>query len=169
MKRILLLAVSMMSLANAAMADQIGIYNDATGSSCQIATGFNPNVVIIHKLSLGTTGSRFKMVFSPGSTFFNFATPFTTIGSLTTDLEVQYGQCLTGSFVVGYVVAVFQPGTLEIAPADGAEGYVIAYNCVPVQRYAYTNSACVGGVGNCCSTPVATEPTTWGAVKALYR
>jgi hypothetical protein len=168
MKRMLLLLVSLLLISSVAMADHIGIYSDANGSSCNLgAPGFSSTATIIHKFNLGATGSRFKATFPAGTSFFVFATSYTTIGVLTSDLSLGYGTCVFGSIVLGNIVALLTPGKLEILPAD-AKAHIVYTNCIFEELVGTGGTACVGcGDDPCSVLPV--EPSTWGGVKALYR
>jgi hypothetical protein len=168
MKRMLLLLVSLLLISSVAMADHIGLYRDATGGSCYLgAPGqFNPNVAIIHKFTQGATGSRFKATFPAGTSFFGFNTPYVPIGLLTGDLSLGYGQCLSGSIVLGTINAIYGAGTAQILPAD-AFAYILYTDCSFGEYPATGGNAYIGGTGQCY--PFAVEPSTWGSVKALYR
>jgi hypothetical protein len=163
MKKVVLLTASVLMIGSAAFADHVGVYTDETGSSSDLHCGFNQTATIIHKFTLGTTGLRFKVEFPPGTAFFSFTTPYVPIGLLLTDLTVGYGQCFSGSIPVGNIVAILPPGTANVQPANGFP-VIITTDC------NFDDYAATGGwatiFGNC---PVATEPTTWGRVKSLYR
>jgi hypothetical protein len=156
-------------ISSVAMADQIGVFTDASGSSCDLPDGFTFSATIIHKFSNGSVGSRFKVVLPPSSSFFGFNTPWNTTGSLTTGISVDYGACLTGSIVIGTMASILVPGVIEIQPADNDLGYVVSVTCSGFQRYVYPGNASVGGVPGGCYMPLPTESSTWGGVKALYR
>lgn len=169
MKKVLLLMVAVLMISSVAMADHIGVYSDATGSACLLAPGFTSAAAVIQKFSTGSSASRFKVVLPAGSSFFSFSTPYTTSGGLTTDLSVGYSPCLSGSFLVGTIVAILNPGTISVAPAD-LQTNILWLNCDFIQFNGTGGHATVGVSGNPqdCGE-VATEPTTWGQVKALYR
>lgn len=63
-------------------------------------------------------GSRFKLEFPPGSTFFGFSTNFTMTGSFESEALFSYGTCQEGSFVVGSIIAVLTEGLLMVRPAN---------------------------------------------------
>ena len=169
MKRTLLLTMCALMIASAAMADHIGIYPDATGSSCNLLPGFSPNATIIEKFSIGTTGSRFKVDLSlcPGSTVFGFNTPWVPVGNVTSDLSLAYGSCQTGSVVLGTLVAVWAPGAVSIVPAE-LFANIIYTNCSFAELPATGGHASINGDGHGCDFD-AVQAKTWGGVKALYR
>jgi len=167
MKRSLFLLISLLLISSVAMADHIGIYRDATGASCSLDAGFTFSTAVVHKFSLGATGSRFKVTFPAGSTFFALDTPYSGTGDFQHDYEIAYGSCMTGSFVVGSIVAILLPGILAVLPPDTfthADVVDCSFNYVA----ASTGAAYVGSTNTDCG-PVAAEPTTWGSLKALYR
>lgn len=167
MKKVLLLMVAVLMISSVAMADHFGVYSDATGSSCALgAAGFNPNANVIHKFTLGATGSRFKVTLPLGTLFFGFNTPYVPIGVLTSDLSLGYGLCLNGSIPLGTITAQYTAGVISVLPAD-AFASIIYTDCSFGEYPATGGNAYVGTEGPC--NEVATEQSTWGNVKALYR
>jgi hypothetical protein len=167
MKKVLLLMVAVLMISSVAMADHFGIYADPTGASCALATGFTTTSTVIEKFSLGSTGCRLSVDNLPtGGSFFAFSTAWTPVGDIHSDLSLGYGTCQTGSIVLGSFVAIFGPSTLHVLPAQGFTN-IIFTDCTFGQHNATGGTAYVGGTGPCGE--VATEPSTWGQVKALYR
>jgi hypothetical protein len=172
MKKLVTLALLLITSAAPAFADHIGIYRDATGQSCRLDPGYNNNATIIHKYSLGATGSEFRVDFSqaPGSTFIAFHSPFVSLGDLTTGIAFAYGgRCLTGNIVVGTIEATLIAGSLQVTPRDGF--WFIMYAACATAEYTATGGTAIIGfeaTGN-CNDPTATEQSSWGRVKALYR
>ncbi len=166
MMRMLLLLVSLLLISSVAMADNIGVYSDATGSSCYLgAPGvFSATVTIIQKFSEGATGSRFKVMLPDGSSFFGFNTPYVPVGTLPNDLSLGYGTCLSGSIVLGTILAIYSAGLVQVLPADNFAD-IIYTDCSFAELPA---TGGYGTVGSQCDTG-AVEPSTWGGVKALYR
>ncbi len=181
MKRVLSLFFFLLLISSVAMADHIGLFKDASGSSCNLGSpGFNTTATMIHKFSAGATGSRFKVAFPPGSSFFAFNTQFTPVGLLTMDLSLGYGQCLSGCIVLGSIVAILGAGQATVLPADTFPN-IIYTNCLFAELPATGGQAYVGGSENCSEVlqmqgnavladcTVAVAPSTWGSVKSLYR
>lgn len=169
MKKVLLLMVAVLMVSSVAMADHFGVYADNTGASCSLAVGFQSGTTaaVIEKFTTGTTGSRFKVTLPAGSSFFSFSSPYTPIGNLTSDLSLGYGGCQgPGSVVLGNIIAILNPGSGQVLPAD-LFANIIYTNCVFAELPATGGTYYVGSTGNC--NEIATEPTTWGQVKALYR
>ena len=171
MKTLLLLGVALLMNTSVARADHLGVYSDGSGASCALAPGFTSTATVLHKFTLGTRGSSFGLELPAGSVFFGFSTAFSPplppeAGTITLD----YGTCLQGSFVVGTIVAILEPGTLWVRPGGGLANVMVT-DCDLVEKAATCGGAYVGpNLGYCpsCET-VATEQTTWGAVKSLYR
>lgn len=166
MKKVLLLMVAVLMISSVAMADHIGVYVDGNGASCVLAPGFTSTASVIEKFSAGSTGSRFKVTLPAGSNFFSFSTIYTPVGSMTTDLSLAYGTCIPGSIVLGQIVAILGAGSGAVLPAD-LQANIIYTNCVFAEIPATGGTYYSGTTGSC--NEVATEPTTWGQVKALYR
>jgi len=170
MKKVLLLMVAVLMVSSVAMADSIGVFSDNTGSSCalgNIAGQFSPTATIIHTSPGGATGSRFKVTFPAGTAFFGFNSPFVPVGALNTDLSLGYGSCITGSIVLGTINAIYGAGTGKLEKAD-LQSQIIYTDCSfgeypATGGYFYVNST------GPCTDIVATEPSTWGQVKSLYR
>jgi hypothetical protein len=168
MKKVLLLMVSALMIANVAMAvtPHFGVYSDCTGTSCSIAPGFTQVVALVEKLAVGTTGCRLKVSLPAGSSFFGFTTPFVPIGNLTTDLSLGYGLCLDGTVCLGTIAGILNPGTISVGAADGFAN-IIYTDCSFGEYPGHGGVAYVGSTGDCGEVP--TQPSTWGQVKALYR
>jgi hypothetical protein len=167
MKKVLLLMVAILMVSSVAMADVIGLYTDASGASCALAPGFNTTATVVHKFTAGATGSRFKATLPAGSNFFSFATGFVPIGSLINDLSLGYGQCLTGSFALGTIVAILGVGAGDVLPADGFPN--IIYTDCNFGEYPANGGHFWVGTPPTGACEVATAQSTWGQVKALYR
>ena len=124
MKRMLLILVSLLLISSVAMADHISIYSDATGTSCylgNIAGQFSTTATVIHKFTVGATGSLFDISVPPGTALFSFNTPYVPVPVVQpVGIALGYGQCLSGTIVLGTMLAIYAPGTLQIVPADGS-------------------------------------------------
>jgi hypothetical protein len=166
MKRLLVLTVVLATMSQVARADHIGLYTDASGASCALAPGFTSLAAVIHKFSSGATGSHFAINFPAGTSVYAFNSIFTVLGFITSDITIQYGACLTGTFMLGTIDATLVPGTIYVVAAAGFPSITVT-DCSNVEHVARGGQAYVGGTGD-CGQPVATEANTWGAVKALY-
>jgi len=165
MKKVLLLMVAVLMVSSVAMADHIGVYLDANGSSCLLAAGFNPTVYVLEKFSLGSTGCRFAVNMGSSSQF-GFTSPYPAIGTITSDISLAFGVCLSGTINLGTLACLLSPGSIQVTPASGFPNPIFT-DCSFASLPATGGTAWVGSTGNCGE--VATEPSTWGQVKALYR
>jgi len=171
MKKVLLLMVAVLMVANVAMADHLGLYADASGGSCNLSgPGFNTNAAILHKFTLGASGCRFYLDISnaPGTAIFGFNTPFTPVGNIASDLSVGYGGCQgPGTVVVGTLI--LQLGASGYMDVAAAPGFGLLYtDCNYAEKNATGGRSYINNpTGNC--NEVATQASTWGQVKALYR
>ena len=165
--RILGLVLAALFISSAAHADHIGIYSDASASSCVLSAGVNSNATLIHKFASGATGSRFRVDFAsaPGSVYYSFNTSFTSAGALNDDISISYGQCLSGSFVVGTMVSILSAGQLYVRAGSGAND-ILFTNCIFMEIVASGGQASIGD--NKCMVS-GTESATWGEIKSLYR
>jgi len=169
MSKLLWLTLAIMTIASVASADVIGVYNDANGVNCNFAPGFNPYGTVIHWSSVGSVGANFKIVLPAGSTLFSFLTNFPGPVPISEgNISVAYSGCLAGQIVVGTIVAILAPGTIQVLPIDGGIGYVESTKCDLTSRYVYPSNGGVGQAGG-CNTYVSVEASTWGRVKSLYR
>ena len=170
MRYVLILFMLLLLSPNPAAADHLGVFTDQTASNCNLAPGFTGTAVVMHKFTLGTTMSRFRLEFPAGSSFFAFNTPFVLVGSIQSDASVAYLQCLQVSVVVGTITAFLTEGILWVKPADGFSDVIVS-DCAFVETSATCGAAYVGIPDPYCPTcqTVATDQTTWGAVKSLYR
>jgi len=171
MKKVLLLMVAILMVASVAMADHISLYVDASGTSCNLASGFNSTATILHKYTLGATGSRFYLDISnaPGTAIFGFNSPFTPVGNIATDLSLGYGGCQgPGTIVLGtMIISLGASGYMDILASPG---FGLLYtDCNFEEKTATGGRAHINNPEGTCLEPVATQPATWGQVKALYR
>jgi hypothetical protein len=155
-----------------AHADRILLFSDPGFSDSTLVDDAprTATVYVVHTDFWGT-GSRFRIAADPGFTgvWLGQASPYFTLGNSTTDVNIAYAACLQGPVLI--LTATYQLfGTssacsgLRIAPANG-QPCVIATSgggCI--------DEVCVRDLGSLqVNCPVATEPSTWGRVKALYR
>jgi len=182
MKRLLVLTLLMSLIASAAFADHVGIYSDDSGSSCNLtpAPPYSETTAVIHKFTAGATGSRFRIdtSASTGASVIGFIAknPFLPIGSASSDLQLAYGTCLSGSIVVGHLQIIWlggtAGGTISVAKPQGFPAVLYfdcASPCCTNEKPATGGYATVNGNGLTCGEPTPTEPSTWGSVKSLYR
>lgn len=168
MRRLLLLVVAGILTSQSATADHVGLYSESSGASCTLAPGPTSTAAVIQKFNnSGATGIRFRVDLSgaPGSTAFSFNTAYAAVGTVTDDMAVSYGSCLTGSIVVGTLTAILNNGQIYIRPASGMQS-IIYTDCSFGENTATGGRASVGS-GDC--NPNGADTATWGEIKSLYR
>jgi hypothetical protein len=177
MKKVLLIGLGVVLAANVAFADHIGIYGDAAGATCTLAllAPFAPiNTYVIHKFTTGTTGSQWKIIDT--STLFQAGTasPYAVLGNAYTGASVAYGGCLVGQVTAmtlthlwfGQAVVC---GKMEVV-SDPLAPYIQVTDCNFAAKQATGGQFFFNPNGTCTNcNEVATETTTWGTIKALYR
>jgi hypothetical protein len=183
MKRFALLMVCLLALAAPAFGQiegkvgDISAYADDQGSNCNITApggGGLVTVFVVHKFSDGggATGARFKGVAPGGLSFVAFNTPFVPIGNFSQDLSLGYGLCITETTSLGsalYVNAT-APAACSLLTIAAADNFAnpIATDCLFGEYTVKTGSAIMNPTG-ACQCNIATQPSTWGRVKSLYR
>jgi hypothetical protein len=187
MKYLFSIALALLVYAVPVLAqDRIELYADAQRSSCAIAEPISPPIVQVHVFLTGptnATGVRFKAPKPDcwvGATWLGDIVPasYGTIGNSQTDWSIGFGSCISTT-PAAYV---------------GASSYLIsnqalaccAVNAIPAVQFAFTDCSVnfsehdlvpskpliVNPDQTCACQPgvvLATESTTWGRMKSLYR
>lgn len=186
MKKILMMALALTMCASAASADHIGVYGDAEGNTCWLASLATPPAqnafYVVHKLNTGSTASQFKVNDTSGLIAASQNTPYLSIGTWNTDLSLAYGGCVIGNHVLITLNFFFFGGaptcgnTLQIVPAPTTPvpGSVAIVDCAQPSGNLEPATAGTGYLLTNCVTqgecdPNATASTTWGQIKSLYR
>ena len=174
----------------------VGVYADAVGSYCQIRDiPGTRTLYVIQKLTIGSISARFRIELSSGftGTLVGFHSPFSAVaGDPLTDVTVTYDNtCLTGSIEIlslqFLLIGTSQECSwVRVAAHPGSvDGQIDTYNCALARAPAEWGGIHVQSdplrwcpdAGNpefmfYCrpyTPPLPVEPSTWGAVKALYR
>lgn len=108
-------------------------------------------------------------------TYLDESSPFVTAGNSQSGIIVMYGGCrVEGPFLIltiRYTVHGATPAgcAYEVVP-DPADptGEVTFVDCTPAVVTAWGGVAYINGYGGLCDE-VATDETTWGRIKSLYR
>ncbi len=187
MKKVLTMALGLTLCAGVAMADHIGLYNEAAGTNCFRSAAWNPDggsnfVYVIQKFNTNSTGSEFRINNASGAPYSSFTVvaAFLTIGAPEAGISVSYGSCIVAPSFQIMRLRYADDEILGLAPTPCGKMEVVENPGAvpPVRQTADCNSfphPATGGSfywgGNCpgCADPTATERTTWGGVKALYR
>ena len=178
MKRIALTVICLLALAAPAFPAAVGdisVYADASGNSCNISAPAGlVQVFVVHKFSDGgcATGARFKMTYPAAATFGGATWNYVPIGDVRSDLSLAYGVLISTTTSLGSV-SFFGGAPLpacsyfSILAADNFPN-AIATDCSFGEFPVKTGQGIANPDGT-CQCNVATEPTSWGRVKALYR
>ena len=182
MRRHLLITVLMLIPTSSYAFGTIGPFSDAAGTNC-LLEDHSPgtlNVYVVHTtVPGGATAVQFAVTATGFTGTFLSATPapgFLYLGDAS-DYSVAFGGCYIGTFLV----ATFQYqgyGTSENcsslnvspAPTSPAPGQVVSISCDCCVDVLSTNPLVVNSTQECLAcTANATEESSWGRVKALYR
>lgn len=169
MRRILILVLVCVCLAGFAEARKVLIFSDLafTDSTLTDNTPRVVNLYVVHTDFTHSVGVRFATEASAGFTgvWLSETSAYFTVGNSTTDISIAYGACLEPpvlALTMSYqLFGSSSCSSLGVVPPNGFPFIVCDEGC-------FGEYTCDGGAMkvNC---PVATEPTTWGKVKALYR
>lgn len=182
---IVVLAVALIVPA-AAMAQYgvIGLYTDQGATSCDVVDNGQGvlDIYVVHTMVVGATAVQFKVQPSAGFTAVHVGdqTPYLFIGNSQTGISVAYGECLGAPINVMTITYLFDGtssacGYLQVVgdPNAPTGSGLFAVDCAPeweMQAHdVQGGSLFVNGDGSCpCLSPVPTEPSTWGQIKAMY-
>ena len=172
------IALALVALATPALADTIALYEEPYSEVCakpSFPYQIN-NVYVVHTMSSGATGSSWRIDNTSGMIGVGSSCGQLTIdGDAFTGISIQYGGCLTGTFMICQL-SLFNVSTGPIPDCYqlNVRGYP---GDVPLVTDCNNSvNAATGGFftfdiegKQCwdCTTPV--ENHTWGRVKALYR
>jgi hypothetical protein len=192
----LLVASSLAPASTSAQYDEIGLFADSSGGSCDIQDS-GPGVVTVqvwHGANVEplVLGSRFKLELSPGATLtYLYETVYVPVleGDTQSGITLCYGTCRQAPAIVAAVT--YQTygtsatcSSIEVVPhpdADGIESIGCEAGFRTAVGYQLNINANAGDCPVCEGTlygetsgfdfcqPIATERSTWGEIKALYR
>jgi hypothetical protein len=178
MKKVLMLSLAILMVASYAMADDIGVYTDQAGTDCDfVATGIGPLTVYVVHHTAGATGSQFKVVNTSSWSFSaSVLGGFLSIGDAFSDLSLAYGGCNAGPAIAVVALNGFTfpfPGApcgqITVQAAPNKVG-VIGVDCIFAELPASAGKIVFDPNATCpCVEPNATEQSTWGNIKSLYR
>jgi len=170
------------------MADRIGVYADVGGTNCS----FNPaafalqNLYVVHEVDGGAKVSKFKVNDLSGmtSTGASVQAPFLSIGTFPLGIEIAYPTCQIGKIVIGTLGYFHQLEVMDCSrsveivahPGSQVPGEVVVVDCgEPFGAIEVAQGGRAWGgtdpvaCGDCYEPPLATQESTWGGIKALYR
>ena len=174
------IAAVLVFAATPVSADHIGIYDDTSGGPC-----FGPppppysyvTMYVLHEQSAGSLGGRWSVVLNgiyliafgyqcAGGVWVS-ADPFNMVAS--------YGSCQSSPITacqIEYLLVSDTPiegcNHVRVTPYLG-DNEVQVLDCAQQFQNATAGHFSFDRGGNCDTCVLATEATTWGSVKALYR
>ena len=165
-----------------AQAGYIGIYSDVGYSDCTLldqSSGY-VDVYVVHKGTSGATGAQFKVAGGAGFNciYVDETSPHTAVvGNSQTGVGIGYGQCFAADVLVLTITYIRYGGSLPCSyleavpdPTYGTGSVAVTDCTLPfAQQLPATGSRLYVNPDESCSCAVATEPTTWGRIKGLYR
>jgi hypothetical protein len=157
--------------------DTINLYADP-GYSVRQAFDTTPGllkVYVVHEYTSGAVASSFRIAASPGftGTWVSDSSPFTSIlGTSQTGIYMSYGGCVFAPTLILEVTYALS-GTsstcsfLEVVNHPD-QPFIMTPDCFADEPGPARGGKLIVNPNASCST-VATQPTTWGRVKSLYR
>lgn len=163
-----------------AQADILGLYADQAMNECNITIPVNipTTMYVMHNSTSGATASQFQLSDPRTATFIttgvNLASgSYIAIGDPFTGVSVAYTACLTGTFGV-YNISFLALGValpnctyITLGP-DPVSGKTQIADC-NFFEIEVTGAQAILNADGTCDCDVATQETTWGKVKSLYR
>lgn len=167
------------ALSTSVRADMISLYRDEASGICAAPTqAFVPlTVYVIHSSLGGSTGSAWRV--DNTSTMIAVSSDCGTLsftGDPFTGISLAYGSCMTGSFLICQLT--YLNTTADAIPGCNQLNVMPYPAQLTVMTIDCDQDAHAAGGGFFSFDPLtdwcwdcagATETSTWGAVKALYR
>jgi len=165
MRKTLLLLVCLLAGASAARANVLRLCTDPASCDLIVPAGFYELYLVQRYNVGGVSACRFTLDAStaPGSALLGFTSDYSFTGSVNGEIAVNFGSCTQADVIVGRLTATVACGYIGILNP-------FTYDCLQhTERSMYSSSMCVctHAPGTLCFE-LATEPSTWGSVKALY-
>jgi len=181
MRRTLLISLAIVCVTSTAFAQggTLGVYADPQGIDChpQDTVVGLCTYYVVHTNIAGATASQFKAAqpICHLATYLSDTAIFpVTIGNSQTGVAVGYGACLLSPIDVlhlNFFCAQITPPccAYSVTPDPNvASGKIEVVDCVNALLFGTGATTYVNGNQIDCSCIVATEETTWGAVKSIY-
>jgi hypothetical protein len=185
MKSVLSVALIALVCASPAFAqDKIELYADVNRASCSISEPISPPIVQVHVFITGptsVTGVRFKAPKPAcwvGATWLGDMTTYGGIGNSQTDWSVGFGQCLSttpAAYVgaISYLISNQAQPCCEVTAVPSIEFVITDCTANFVEHELGTTKPLIVNPDQSCGCQsgltTATEASTWGRVKSLYR
>jgi hypothetical protein len=186
MKKALFILAAVSSLCLSSPVDaqpgKIGIFADAAGGNCNVGFddyGYIP-FYVVHTPTAGARGVRFSAPvpacliearWSRDQSLYTITT-----GNSQSGVTVDYGSCVASpihvltiwyfSYGLGSPPCCLYP---VLADPSVESGQIEVVDCHGATVFAQGRTNTVNGNANCpCESPLSTNETTWGRIKALY-
>jgi len=181
MKKALLLSLAIVCIASMAFAQggTLGVYADPQGNNCypqDIVAGLC-TYYVVHTNIAGATASQFRAA-QPACMLAVYLSDTAvypvTIGNSQAGVAVGYGACLLSPIDVLHINYFCQALTppccaYPVTPDPNVvSGKIEVVDCVNALLFGTGGTTYVNGNDVDCPCTVATEETTWGAVKSIY-
>jgi hypothetical protein len=177
--KLALIALTLVVSTPAFAAHSIGIYDDPLAVSCQISDPGGPStklIYIVHtnELVVAVGGSAWTLEWDAGMTmtFINDSSPFFHVGNAQDGISMAYSPCAGGTFLID-TVSMMSAGTsapcsrFRLGPHPSLGLSIL--RCGSFDPMAFVPGEGIVNANASCACSVATEPTTWGTIKSLYR
>jgi len=174
---IILVQLAVVGVAGAAAVD---VYADINHTTCALYDNVQPPVVYVYYFLSGATGATgvefaaVKPACWTGATWVGDSTPYVSIGRSQTDWAIGFQGCRQGTIFVGtsaYVVSGTGTPCCQVRAHISADQHFDYADCTfTVLPLMTGTSVTINPNASCaCQQPLATEATSWGRVKSLYR
>jgi len=181
MKKFVLTAMLLAIAATPALAqvEGLGLFADQAGLNCEVtdAVAGIKRVYVVHLNSIGATGSEFLVDTSASTMALIVASVpagFLSIGSSDTGVSIAYQECKIGTFLV--MTLTFDNfgdsapcSRLRMLEDPTATPPARIWADCSSQPHDFPGGQAIVNADVTCPCDVATEATTWGTIKALYR
>lgn len=156
-----------------------GLFADNQGLACNITVPVLAplTVYVVHKSPTGATGSVWRLIAPTSGSFFYQGgsvanANILSIGDPIAGLSLAYGGCVTGDFHI-YTLNFFATAAVPACSymtlaEDPSQVAPLSVDCIFAEIPVVPGQGILNADGS-CDCDVATESTTWGKVKSLYR
>jgi hypothetical protein len=161
---------------------KIELFADANHTSCQLVdTG---GLVTVYAVQTGPVQSGLVRFKAPkpacwtGATWVGDSSIFASVGDSQTDWAISWGQCRSLPVVAGQILYITtgasQPCCSYLPQRspiyDGYDSFTWTDCSFGEHPSTVGSGVTINANASCsCQSPVATQPATWGRLKALYR
>jgi hypothetical protein len=178
--KLALIALTLVAVSTPAFAlHSIGIYEDPQALICQISDPGGPStklIYIVHtnELAVPVGGSAWKLEWDAGMTmtWISDTSPYFRVGNAQDGISIAYVPCASGTFLID-TVSMMSAGTsapcsrFRLGPHPSMGLSIL--RCSSFDPLPFVPGEGIVNANASCACTVATEQTSWGAIKSLYR